>query len=72
MLSVAGTCPHVISTYHTAGMREVIVSTCSPMLDRFIIKVSTQYDVNLVGILVDFLGRSAIKLLSLVFFTEQG
>lgn len=53
-------------------MRESIVSTFSPMLDWFIIKVSTQYAVNLVGILVDFLGRSVIKLLSLVLFTEQG
>jgi hypothetical protein len=30
------------------------------------IKVSTQYTVNLVGILVAYLGRSPIKLLSLV------
>ena len=45
-------CPHAISTYHTAGMREAIVSTCSPLLDQFMIKVSTQYAVNLVGILV--------------------
>ena len=57
----AETCPHAISTYHTAGMRETIVSTCSPLLDQFMIKVSTQYAVNLVGILVAYLGRSAIK-----------
>jgi hypothetical protein len=59
-------CPSAISTYNTAGRREAIVSTCSPLLDRFMIKVSTQYTVNLVGILVAYLGRSPIKLLSLV------
>ena len=59
----AGTGPRVSSTYHTAGRREAIVSTCSPLLDRFMIKVSTQYAVHLVGILVAYLGRSAIKLL---------
>lgn len=42
-------------------MREAIVSTCSPLLDQFMIKDSTQYAVNLVGILVAYLGRSAIK-----------
>ena len=68
----AGTGPRVSSTYHTAGRREAIVSTCSPLLDRFMIKVSTQYIVNLVGILVAYLGRAPIKLLSLVLFTEQG
>ena len=47
----AGTCPHAFSTYHTAGRRETIVSTCSPLPNRFMIKVSTQYAVNLVGIL---------------------
>jgi len=45
----AGTGPRVSSTYHTAGRREAIVSTCSPLLDRFMIKVSTQYAVNLGG-----------------------
>ena len=56
-------CPSAISTYNTAGRREAIVSTCSPLLNRFMIKASTQYAVNLVGILVAYLGRSAIKLL---------
>lgn len=46
-----------------AGRREAIVSTCSPLLNRFMIKASTQYAVNLVGILVAYLGRSPIKLL---------
>lgn len=44
-------------------MRKAIVSTCSPLLNRFMIKVSTQYIVNLVGILVAYLGRAPIKLL---------
>lgn len=35
----AGTDPHAISTYNTAGRREAIVSTCSPLLNRFMIKV---------------------------------
>ena len=61
---VCGNMSTCFSTYHTAGWREAIVSTCSPPLDRFMIKVSTQYTVNLVGILVAYLGRSAIKLLS--------
>lgn len=52
--------PRAISTYNTAGKREAIVSTCSPLLDQFMIKVSTQYAVNLIA----YLGRSAIKLLS--------
>ena len=55
--------PRAISTYNTAGRREAIVSTCSPLLNRFMIKASTQYAVNLVGILVAYLGRSPIKLL---------
>ena len=55
--------PAAISTYNTAGRRESIFSTCSPLHDRFVIKVSTQYAVNLVGILVAYLGRSAIMLL---------
>lgn len=58
-------CSRVISTYNTVGRREAIVVTCSPLLNRFMIKVSIHYAGNLVGILVDFLGRSAIKLLSL-------
>ena len=70
--SFAGTGPRVFSTYNTAGRREAIVSTCSPLLNRFMIKVSTQSAVNLVGILVAYLGRAPIKLLSLVLFTEQG
>ena len=45
-------CPGAISTYNAAGRREAIVSTCSPLLNRFMIKVSTQYAVNLVGIFV--------------------
>ena len=61
---VCGNMSTCFSTYHTAGRREAIVSTCSPPLDRFMIKVSTQYTVNLVGILVAYLGRSPIKLLS--------
>lgn len=61
---VCGNMSTCFSTYHTAGRREAIISTCSPLLDRFMIKVSTQYTVNLVGILVAYLGRSAIKLLS--------
>ena len=61
---VCGNMSTCFSTYHAAGRREAIVSTCSPLLDRFMIKVSTQYTVNLVGILVAYLGRSAIKLLS--------
>ena len=40
------------------------VSTCPPLLNRFMVKVSTQFVVNLVGILVAYLGRSPIKLLS--------
>lgn len=56
-------CPRAISTYNTAGSRETTVSTCSPLLNRSMIKVSTQYAVNLVGILVAGLGRSEIKLL---------
>ena len=50
------------STYNTAGRREAIVSTCSPLPNRFMIKASTQYAVNSVGILVAYLGRSPIKL----------
>ena len=61
---VCGNMSTCFSTYHTADRREAIVSTCSPLLDRFMIKVSTQYTVNLVGILVAYLGRSPIKLLS--------
>ena len=61
---VCGNMSTCFSTYHTAGRREAIVSTCSPLLSRFMIKVSTQYTVNLVGILVAYLGRSPIKLLS--------
>lgn len=61
---VCGNMSTCFSTYNTAGWREAIVSTCSPPLDRFMIKVSTQYTVNLVGILVAYLGRSPIKLLS--------
>ena len=68
VLSVCGNLSTCFSTYNTAGntagRREAIVSTCSPLLDRFMIKVSTQYTINLVGILVAYLGRSAIKLLS--------
>ena len=60
---LAEICPRAISTYNTAGRRETIVSTCSPLLNRSMIKVSTQYAVNLVGILVAGLGRSEIKLL---------
>lgn len=48
-------CPGAFPTYNTAGRREAIVSICSPLLDRFMIKVSTQYTVNLVGILVGIL-----------------
>lgn len=40
-------CPGAISTYNTAGRREAIVSTCSSLLNQFMIKVSTQYAVNL-------------------------
>ena len=58
----AGICPGAISTYNTAGRREAIVSTCSPLLNRFMIKVSTPAAANLFSILVAFLGRSAIKL----------
>ena len=61
---VCGNMSTCFSTYNAAGRREAIVSTCSPLLDRFMIKVSTQYTVNLVGILVAYLGRSPIKLLS--------
>ncbi len=64
VLSVCGNLSTCFSTYHTAGRRETIVSTCSPLPNRFMIKVSTQYTVNLVGILVACLGRSPIKLLS--------
>ena len=64
VLSVCGNLSTYFSTYHTAGMREAIVSTCSPLLDRFMIKVSTQSAVNLVGILIAYLDRSPIKLLS--------
>lgn len=56
----AGICPHAFLPI-TAGRREAIVSTCSPLPNRFMIKVSTQYAVNLVCILVDFLSRSPIK-----------
>lgn len=64
VLSVCGNLSTYFSTYHTAGMREATVSTCSPLLGRFMIKVAAQYAVNLVGILVAYLGRSPIKLLS--------
>ena len=57
-------CPHAFSTYNTAGRREAIVSTCSPLPNRFMSKVSTQYAANLVGIFVAYLGRSPIKLFS--------
>lgn len=50
--SFAEICPGAISTYNTAGRRDAIVSNCSPLLNQFMIKVSTQYAVNLVGILV--------------------
>ena len=60
----AETCPHAFSTYNTAGRRDAVVSTCSPLPNQFMIKVSTQSPVNLVGILVAYLGRSPIKLLS--------
>ena len=68
----AGTGPHVISTYNTAGWREATVSTCSSLLNRFMIEVSIQYAGNLVGILVAYLGLSPIRLLSPILFTEQG
>ena len=55
---------HMLLTYNTAGWREAIVSTRPPLPNRFMIKVSTQYAVNLVGILVTYLGLSPIKLLS--------
>ena len=45
----ARTGPRVFSTYNTVGRREAIVSTCSPLLNRFMIKVSSQYAVHLVG-----------------------
>lgn len=64
-------CPGAFPTYNTAGRREAIVSTCSPLLSRFMIKVSTQSAVNLVGILVAYPGQSPIKLLSPLLFTEQ-
>lgn len=51
-LSVCGNRSTCFSTYNTAGWREAIVSTSSPLLDRFMIKVSTHYADNLVGILV--------------------
>ena len=63
VLSVCCNWSTCFSTYNTAGRRESIFSTCSPLHDRFVIKVSTQYAVNLVGILVAYLGRSAIMLL---------
>ena len=46
---------HVFFTYNTVGRREAIVLTCPPLVDWFMIKVSTQYTVNLVGILVAYL-----------------
>lgn len=55
---------HMLLTYNTAGWREAIVSTHPPLPNRFMIKVSTQYAVNLVSILVTYLGLSPIKLLS--------
>lgn len=64
-------CPGTISTYNTAGRRKAIVSTRYPLLNQFIIKVSSQYAVNLVSILVTYPDRSAIKLLSPLLFTEQ-
>lgn len=41
------------------------------LLSRFMIKVQAQYAVNLVGILVAYLGRSPIKLLSPVPLNAQ-
>lgn len=66
VLSVCGSWSTCFSTYNTAVWREAIVSTCSPLLDRFMIKVWAQYAVNLVGILAAYFGLSPIKLLSLV------
>nr|DAO85933.1 MAG TPA: hypothetical protein [Caudoviricetes sp.] len=63
VLSVCGNWSTCFSTYNTADRREAIVSTCPPLLSRFMIKVSPQYAVNLVGILIAYLGRSPIKLL---------
>lgn len=63
-LSVCGNWSTCFSTYNTAGWREAIVSTCSPLPNQFMIKVSTQSPINLVGILVAYLGRLPIKLLS--------
>jgi hypothetical protein len=59
-----GTCPHAFSASNTAGRRAAIVSTCSTLPGRFTITVSTQSAINLVGILVAFLGWSPIKLFS--------
>ena len=56
-----GTCPHAFSASNTAGRRAAIVSTCSTLPGRFTITVSTQSAINLVGILVAYLGRSPIK-----------
>lgn len=61
VLSVCGNWSTCFSTYNTAGWREAIVSTCSIAACYFIITVSTLSAANLVGILVDFLSRSAIK-----------
>lgn len=49
---------------YTAGRRETIASTCSIAACCLIITVSTLSAANLFGILIAFLGRSAIKLLS--------
>ena len=57
LLSVCGNWSTCLSTYNTAGWRDAIVSTCSPPLNRFMIKVSTQYAVHLVA----YPGRSAIE-----------
>lgn len=63
-VSCIGICMEILQGIYTAVRRDAIVSTCSPLLDQFMIKVSTQYAVNLVGILIAYLGRSPIKLLS--------
>ena len=42
LLSVCGNWSTCFSTYNTAGWREAIVSTSSPLLNRFMIRVSTR------------------------------
>jgi BioD-like phosphotransacetylase family protein len=57
----AETGPRVLSTYIMLRQKKATVSIFRPLVVLLMTTVSTQYAVNLVGILVAYLGRSPIK-----------